>query len=180
MYKPRIKLVYEKLIVDLLYRKLNLSNRFLVPNIKKIVINIGLGEAIKNEKCLDICKECFFIITGKRPIIVKAKKSIAFFKLRKGMQIGLKLTLRNNKMWEFIDRLITIALPRVRDFKGISLNFDGNGNFSLGLKEQIIFPEISYDKIDKTRGMGLTFVMTTRNASHNVELLKYLGFPLKR
>lgn len=180
MYKPRLKIIHNKVITVLLMNKLKLLNIMQVPTIKKIVINIGLGEAVKNDKCIELCKEYLFLITGQTAVTTRAKKSIAFFKLRKGMPIGVKVTLRNNKLWEFLDKLLNIVFPRIRDFKGIKVNFDKSGNFSLGLKEQIIFPEISYDKIDKIRGFGITFVMNTINKDYNFTLLNLLGFPIKR
>ena len=157
---------------------LGLKNSMQVPTIKKIVLNIGLGEAMDNPKAMDSAIADMVSITGQRPVITKARKSISNFKLREGRAIGAKVTLRGEKMWAFLDRLINVALPRVRDFRGISGNaFDGRGNYTLGLKEQLIFPEIDYDKIDKIRGMEITIVTSAENDSQAYALLEKFGMP---
>jgi len=151
-----------------------------IPHVEKIVINMGVGEAISNSKVIDAAVGDLMKITGQRPVVTRAKKSIAAFKLRAGMPIGVKVTLRGDRMYEFIDRLFNVALPRVRDFRGITpKSFDGRGNFTLGLKEQIIFPEIEYDKIDKIRGMDVVFVTTAKSDEEARELLKLLGMPFR-
>merc|ERR1711907_191586 len=151
-----------------------------VPRLDKIVVNIGVGEAVSDSKVINKAIEDLSLITGQKPVVTKAKKSIAGFKLRKGLNIGCKVTLRKKRMFEFLDRLIFIALPRVRDFKGLSRkSFDGNGNYSIGIKEQIIFPEIDYDKVDKIRGMDITITTTTTNQDHAYELLKSFNLPFK-
>ena len=152
-----------------------------IPKMDKIVINIGLGEAKDNPKAIDAALSDLSQITGQKPVVTKAKKSVANFKLRQGMSIGVKVTLRGEKMYEFIDRLFNVALPRVRDFRGINPNaFDGRGNYSLGIKEQLIFPEIEYDKIDKIRGMDIIFVTTAKTDEEGRELLTLLGAPFAR
>ncbi len=160
--------------------KFGLKNIYEVPKLEKIIINIGVGEAVADSKIINKASEELTLITGQKPLITKAKKSIAGFKLRQGLSIGCKVTLRKKRMYEFLDRLIVIALPRVRDFKGLSRkSFDGSGNYSIGIKEQIIFPEINYDKIDKVRGMDITIVTTTTNEDHSYELLKSFNLPFK-
>jgi large subunit ribosomal protein L5 len=152
-----------------------------VPALTKIVVNIGLGEAIQNPKALDAAQQELALITGQKPIVRKARKSIATFKLREGMNIGCKVTLRRDSMYHFFDKLINIALPRVRDFRGVSpKGFDGRGNFSMGVKEQIIFPEIDYDKIEKIRGMNITIVTSARTDEEARELLGFLGMPFRK
>ena len=159
---------------------MSLKNIFEVPKIEKIVVNIGVGEATTDSKKINSAIEDLAQITGQKPQVTQAKKSIAGFKLRKGLNIGCKVTLRKNRMYEFLDRLIYIALPRVRDFKGLSKkSFDGNGNYSIGIKEQIIFPEINYDKIDKIRGMDISIVTNTYKEDHAYELLKGFNLPFK-
>ena len=171
---------YESEIRGQLKQKFNLKNIFEVPKLGKIVVNMGVGEAVSDSKVINKAIEDLSLITGQKPVITKAKKSIAGFKLRKGVNIGCKVTLRKKRMFEFLDRLIFIALPRVRDFKGLSKkSFDGNGNYSIGIKEQIIFPEIDYDKIDKIRGMDITITTTTTNQDHAYELLKSFNLPFK-
>ena len=171
---------YESEIRGQLKQKFNLKNIFEVPKLAKIVVNMGVGEAVSDSKVINKAIEDLSLITGQKPVITKAKKSIAGFKLRKGVNIGCKVTLRKKRMFEFLDRLIFIALPRVRDFKGLSKkSFDGNGNYSIGIKEQIIFPEIDYDKIDKIRGMDITITTTTTNQEHAFELLKGFNLPFK-
>ena len=171
---------YESEIRGQLKQKFNLKNIFEVPKLVKIVLNMGVGEAVSDSKVINKAIEDLSLITGQKPVITKAKKSIAGFKLRKGVNIGCKVTLRKKRMFEFLDRLIFIALPRVRDFKGLSKkSFDGNGNYSIGIKEQIIFPEIDYDKVDKIRGMDITITTTTTNQDHAYELLKSFNLPFK-
>ena len=171
---------YQSEIRGQLKEKFNLKNIFEVPKLVKIVVNMGVGEAVSDSKIINKAIEDLSLITGQNPVITKAKKSIAGFKLRKGLSIGCKVTLRKKRMFEFLDRLIFIALPRVRDFKGLSKkSFDGNGNYSIGIKEQIIFPEIDYDKIDKIRGMDITIITTTTNQDHAYELLKSFNLPFK-
>lgn len=176
----RLKNHYNTELKDQLMQKLGLKNKFEVPKITKIVVNIGVGEAAADSKKIDSATSDLATITGQKPIVTKAKKSIAGFKLRKGVNIGCKVTLRKNRMYEFLDRLVYIALPRVRDFKGLSKkSFDKSGNYSIGLKEQIIFPEIDYDKIDKVRGMDISIVTSTNNKNHSLELLKGFNLPFK-
>ena len=177
----RLKKYYQTELRDELKNKLGLKNIFEVPKITKIVVNIGVGEAASDSKKIESATTDLTTITGQKPIITKAKKSIAGFKLRKGVNIGCKVTLRKDRMYEFLDRLIYIALPRVRDFKGLSKkSFDRSGNFSIGIKEQIIFPEINYDKIDKVRGMDVSIVTSTSNNNHALELLKGLNLPFTK
>ena len=171
---------YESEIRLKLKEKFSLGNIFEVPRLDKIVVNIGVGEAVTDSKVINKAIEDLSLITGQKPVVTKAKKSIAGFKLRKGLNIGCKVTLRKKRMFEFLDRLIFIALPRVRDFKGLSRkSFDGNGNYSIGIKELIIFPEIDYDKVDKIRGMDITITTTTSNQDHAYELLKSFNLPFK-
>lgn len=177
----RLKEKYQKEIVPALMKSLNMDNVMQVPRVEKVVINIGMGEALDNPKTLEAAVADLTAITGQRPVVTKARKSIANFKLREGRTIGVKVTLRGDKMWAFLDRLINIALPRVRDFRGISGNsFDGRGNYTLGIREQLIFPEIVYDKIDKVRGMEMTIVTTAKNDGHASELLQLLGMPFRK
>ena len=172
---------YRKEIVPVLMKELNLDNIMQVPNIEKIVMNIGMGEALDDTKTLDAASADIEKITGQKPVLTKAKKSIANFKLRDGRLIGVKVTLRGDKMWSLFDRLVNIALPRVRDFRGVSpKSFDGRGNYTLGLREQLIFPEIEYDSIDKIRGMEITFVTTATNDEQATALLKHLGMPFRK
>jgi large subunit ribosomal protein L5 len=171
---------YEKEIVPQLMKRFGYKNIMQAPKLEKIIINMGLGEAIQNIKILDSAVEEIGLITGQRPIVTKARKSIAQFKLRKGMPIGCMVTLRRDRMFEFFNRLVNIALPRVRDFKGVSGKaFDGRGNYSLGLREQLIFPEISYDKIDKVKGMNIIIVTTAETDEEGKELLRLLGMPFR-
>jgi large subunit ribosomal protein L5 len=175
-----IKTLYEKEIISQLMQSFGYKNIMQVPRLEKIVLNMGLGEAIHNIKLLDSAAEEMALISGQKPIITRAKKSIAAFKVREGMPIGCSVTLRRSKMYDFFSRLVNIALPRVRDFKGVSGKaFDGRGNYSLGIKEQIIFPEIDYDKIDKIKGMNVTVVTTAQNDKEGKELLKLLGMPFR-
>ena len=171
---------YEKEVVPALMKKFNYKSVMQVPKLEKIVINIGLGETKDNPKALDNAMNDLSLITGQRPIITKAKKSIAAFKLREGAKIGCKVTLRSGKMYDFAYKFFNVALPRVRDFRGVSGNsFDGRGNYSIGVKEQLIFPEIEYDKIDKLRGMDIIFVTTAKTDEEAKELLKLLGMPFR-
>ena len=177
----RLKKYYQTQLRDELKNKLGLQNIFEVPKIKKIVVNIGVGEAASDSKKIESAISDLSTITGQKSVITKAKKSIAGFKLRKGVNIGCKVTLRKDRMYEFLDRLIYIALPRVRDFKGLSKkSFDNSGNYSIGIKEQIIFPEINYDKIDKVRGMDVSNITSTRNNNHAFELLKGFNLPFRK
>ena len=174
----RFKEMYKTEVVPALIKKFNYKNIMEVPKLDKIVINMGVGEAKENPKALESAVSDLTIISGQKPIITKAKKSIANFKLREGMAIGCKVTLRGEKMYDFADRLISLALPRVRAFRGVNGNsFDGRGNYALGIKEQLIFPEISYDKIDKVRGMDIIFVTTAKTDEEAKELLTLMGMP---
>ncbi|HAF62927.1 MAG TPA: 50S ribosomal protein L5 [Anaerolineaceae bacterium] len=176
-----LKEKYQKEVIPALMKEFSLSNVMQVPELEKIVLNIGLGEALDNPKALDAAVADIMLITGQKPVITKAKKSIANFKLREGRIIGAKVTLRGEKMWAFADRLINIALPRLRDFRGISRNsFDGRGNYTLGLQEQLIFPEIEYDKIDKIRGMEITIVTSAPNDEQSLAMLSMLGMPFRK
>ena len=171
---------YNAQIREELKGKFGLKNIFEVPKLEKIVVNIGVGEAVSDSKVVNNAIEDLSLITGQKPVVTKARKSIAGFKLRKGLNIGCKVTLRKKRMYEFLDRLVYIALPRVRDFKGLSKKaFDGHGNYSIGIKEQIIFPEINYDKVDKVRGMDITIITSTKNQDHAYELLKSFNLPFK-
>ena len=175
-----LKEVYQEKAVPALMKRFNYKNRMEVPKLEKIVINMGLGEAIQNIKILDSAVQELSQITGQKPIITKAKKSIAQFKLRTGMPIGCMVTLRKERMYEFFNRLVNVALPRVRDFKGLSgKSFDGRGNYALGIREQLIFPEIHYDKIDKVKGMNIVVVTTAKTDEEGKELLKLLGMPFR-
>lgn len=177
---PRLKEQYKNEIVKAMMDKFGYKNVMEVPRLEKIVVNMGVGEAIQNSKAIDAAVNDLMTITGQRPVVTKAKKSIAGFKLRAGMSIGCKVTLRGNRMWEFADRVINVALPRVRDFRGVSpKSFDGRGNYTLGIKEQLIFPEIEYDKIDKVRGMDIVFVTTAKTDEEARELLRLMGMPFR-
>jgi len=177
---PRLKEKYENEIVKAMMTKFNYANVMQVPRMEKIVINMGVGEAIQNSKALDAAVSELAIISGQRPVVTKAKRSIAAFKLREGMKIGCKVTLRGGRMYEFADKLFSIAIPRVRDFRGVSQDsFDGRGNYSLGVKEQLMFPEIEYDKVEKVRGMDIVFVTTAKTDEEAKELLRLLGMPFK-
>ncbi|MEW6093672.1 MAG: 50S ribosomal protein L5 [Chloroflexota bacterium] len=172
---------YQKDAVPALLKAFGYKNVMQVPRIEKVVLNIGLGEAMDNPKALEAAMGDLATITGQKPVMTKARKSIANFKLREGRIIGTKVTLRGNKMWFFLDRLINVALPRVRDFRGVSPEaFDGRGNYTLGLKDQLIFPEIEYDKIDKLRGMEVTVVTTAKSDDHARLMLQLLGMPFKK
>jgi large subunit ribosomal protein L5 len=175
-----LKGTYQEKVVPALMKRFNYQNKMEVPRLEKIVINMGLGEAIQNIKILDSAVQELSLITGQKPIITKAKKSIAQFKLRAGMPIGCMVTLRKERMFEFFNRLVNVALPRVRDFKGLSgKSFDGRGNYALGIREQLIFPEIHYDKIDKVKGMNIVIVTTAKTDEEGKELLKLLGMPFR-
>lgn len=177
----RLKERYENEIVKSLMTKFNYSSVMQVPAIEKIVINIGVGDAVSNSKLLDEAVEELTLISGQKPVITRAKKSIAGFKLREGMPIGCKVTLRGERMYEFLDKLISISLPRVRDFRGVPKNsFDGRGNYTLGVKEQLIFPEINFDKVNKIRGMDIVFVTTAKTDEEGHELLAQLGMPFQK
>ena len=171
---------FEREVIPQLMKRFGYKNVMQTPKLDRIVINMGLGEAIQNIKILDSAVEEISLITGQRPIITKARKSIAQFKLRKGMPIGCMVTLRKDRMYEFFDRLVNIALPRVRDFRGLSgRSFDGRGNYALGVREQLIFPEIDYDKIDKVKGMNIIIVTTAKSDEEGKELLRLLGMPFR-
>ena len=180
MTTPRLKEKYKSEIVAKLEKELGISNINNVPRLQKIVVNMGVGAAASDHKLLDAAMNDMRIITGQQPCVTRAKKSIAGFHVREGQAIGCKVTLRGDRRWEFLDRLLSTALPRVRDFRGISrTSFDGRGNYTLGITEQLIFPEIEYDKVDRTRGMDITFVTTAENNENALALLEALGFPFK-
>ncbi len=177
----RLKEKYSKDVIPALMKHFGFDNIHCVPKLEKVSVNIGVGEATQNKALLDNAVKELTTITGRKPIITKAKKSISNFKLREGMPIGCKVTLRGEIMYEFVDRLISIVIPRVRDFRGTSnKSFDGRGNFSLGIKEQTVFPEIEYDKIDAVRGLNITIVTTANNDEEGRELLRFLGMPFKK
>jgi len=178
--KPRIRELYSKQVVPSLMKRFNYTNPMQVPRLEKIVVNMGLGEAVSNPKLIESAVTEIAAITGQKPVVTRAKKSIATFKLREGMPIGVKVTLRRERMWEFFDRLVTLSLPRVRDFRGTSPRaFDGSGNYTIGLKEQIVFPEINFDKVDKIKGMNITVVTTAKTNEEAKELLGALGMPFR-
>jgi large subunit ribosomal protein L5 len=177
---PRLKTRFREELVPQLRQELGYANPMEVPRFEKVVLNVGVGEAARDAKALDGAVEDLTTITGQRPVITKARKSIASFKLREGMSIGAKVTLRGDRMWEFLDRLLATALPRIRDFRGLDLGaFDGRGNYTIGITEQLVFPEIDYDKVQAVRGMDITVVTTARSDEEGVALLRALGFPLK-
>ncbi len=177
---PRLKEKYLKEVVPNMMKEFSYKNVMQVPRIQKIVLNVGLGEAIQNIKLLDAVQKELSMITGQKAVVTKAKKSIAAFKLRKGVPIGCKVTLRGNRMYEFLDRLISVALPRIRDFRGISgKSFDGRGNYALGLKEQFIFPEIEYDKVDIIHGLDIIFCTTAKTDKESKALLRNMGMPFR-
>ena len=181
MANPNLKVKYANEVAPALMQKFGYKSTMQIPRIEKIVVNCGCGEARENAKVLEAVVNDLGIITGQKPVITKAKKSVANFKLREGMPIGAKVTLRSDKMWEFLDRLFNVALPRVRDFRGINPNaFDGRGNYALGIKEQLIFPEIEYDKIDKIRGMDVVICTTAQTDEEARELLTLIGAPFTR
>ena len=176
----KLKEVYQEKAIPALMKRFNYKNQMEVPKLEKIVVNMGLGEAIQNIKILDSAVQELSQITGQKPVITKAKKSIAQFKLRSGMPIGAMVTLRKERMFEFFNRLVNVALPRVRDFKGLSgKSFDGRGNYAMGIREQLIFPEIHYDKIDKIKGMNIVIVTTAKTDEEGKELLRLLGMPFR-
>ncbi len=177
-YTPRMKQRYDDMIVKAMTEKFGYKNRMEVPRLEKITLNMGVGEASQDKKKVQTAAEEMALIAGQKPVITKAKKSIAQFKLREGMPIGCKVTLRRERMYEFMDRLVTVAMPRIRDFRGLNpKSFDGRGNYAMGLKEQIIFPEISYDKIEKVRGMDIIVTTTANTDDEARELLRLFGFP---
>lgn len=177
---PRLRDRYKADIVPKLMQRFEFTNPMQVPRLRKIVVNVGLGEATANPKMIDTAVAEIATITGQKPVVRRAKKSIANFKLRQGMPIGVSVTLRRDRMWEFLDRLISIALPRVRDFRGVNpRGFDGSGNFTLGLREQIVFPEINFDKVEKVKGMNITMVTTAESDEQAKELLTQLGVPFR-
>ncbi len=174
----RLRERYKEDVIPSLQRELGYTNLYQVPKIEKIVVNVGLGEAIANGRALEAAVNDLSIITGQRPVVTRAKKSIAAFKLRAGMPIGAMVTLRGERMYEFLDRLVSVALPRIRDFRGVSPNsFDGRGNYTLGLREQLMFPEIDYDRIDKIRGLEISIVTTAKTDDEGRRLLAHLGMP---
>lgn len=178
---PRFKVRYQQDIVPAMMKEFGYSNVMQVPRIQKISVNIGLGEAIQNSKAIEAATSDLAIITGQKAVVTKARNSIAVYKLREGMPIGVMVTLRGNRMWDFLDRLISIVLPRQRDFQGVSPDsFDGRGNYSIGLREQLVFPEIDYDKIDKVRGMELTIVTSAKTDEEARRMLALLNMPFKR
>lgn len=177
---PKLKDLYQEQVAPTLQKELGYQNIMEIPRMKKVVVNVGMGEALQNAKALDAAIQDISIITGQKPIVTRARRSIASFKLRTGNQIGAKVTLRGNRMWDFLDRLFNIALPRQRDFRGVSPDaFDGRGNYTLGLREQLVFPEIDYDKIDRIRGLEITIVTTARTDSEGYQLLRHLGMPFR-
>jgi large subunit ribosomal protein L5 len=179
-YVSRLKVDYDEEIVPELMERFGYTNPMQVPRLVKVSVNMGIGEGTTNPKSVDSAARDLAIITGQRPVIIKARRSVAGFRLRAGMTVGCKVTIRGERMYDFLDRLLSIALPRVRDFRGLSRqSFDGSGNYSLGLQEQLIFPEIDYDKIDKVRGMDITVVTTARTNEEGEALLEALGFPFK-
>ncbi len=179
-YEPRLRKKYKEDIIPQLMKDFSFRNIMQVPKLERVIVNMGLGEAVQNAKLIESAVEELTAITGRKPIITRAKKSIASFKLREGMPIGVMVTLRGEQMYDFVDRLVSIALPRTRDFKGISPKaFDGRGNYTLGIREQIVFPEINYDKIDRIKGMNVTFVTTAETDEQGRALLKSLGMPFR-
>ena len=181
MIEPRLKENYKNKIIDDLQKKFSLKNKFMVPKVAKVVLNMGLGADANDKKIVENCIEDMSLISGQKPIVTKFKKSISNFKTRKGTTAGIKVTIRSNKMYEFIDRLVNIALPRIKDFQGLSKSgFDNFGNFSFGIKEHIIFPEINFDKVDRIRGMDITLVTTGKNRKTTFALLKAMNFPFSK
>lgn len=180
-YVPRLQQKYRDEVIALLMREFEYGNPMQLPRLDKIVVNMGLGEAVQNAKIVDAAVDELSQITGQHAVVTRAKKSIATFKLREGMPIGAMVTLRRSRMWEFADRLITFAIPRTRDFRGVSNKaFDGRGNYTLGIREQIIFPEVDYEKVDKIKGMNVTFVTTAKTDEEGRALMKGLGLPMKK
>ena len=181
MIQPRLKEKYEKEVIPEMMKRFKYKNKMEVPKLEKIVINMGIGKAIQDIKSLDSAMAELSFITGQRPVITRAKKSVSGFKLRKGMPIGCKVTLRRNRMYELFDRLVNIAIPRIRDFRGMdSQSFDEKGSYNFGVKEQLIFPEIDYDKIEEVRGMNITIVTSTKSTEEAKELLKLMGMPFRK
>lgn len=179
-YESRLKKKYRDEVIPQLMKDFDFKNVMQVPKLDRIVVNMGLGDAVQNAKLIESATEELTAITGRKPVVTRAKKSIANFKLREGMPIGAMVTLRGDQMYDFLDRLVTLALPRTRDFRGTSPKaFDGRGNYTLGIKEQIVFPEISYDKIDRIKGMNVTFVTTAQNDDQGRALLRSLGMPFR-
>jgi large subunit ribosomal protein L5 len=179
-YVPRLKVRFREEVLPRLRQELGYANAMEVPRLQKVVINMGVGDALKDARMLEAATQDLAVITGQRPVVTKARKSIAGFKLREGMSIGAKVTLRGDRMWEFVDRLITVAIPRIRDFRGLSRrSFDGHGNYTLGLTEQLIFPEVDYDKVVKVRGMDITVATTARTDDEGRALLIALRFPFE-
>lgn len=179
-YVPRLKVRYREEVLPRLRQELGYANAMEVPRLQKVVINMGVGDALKDARMLEAATQDLAVIAGQRPVVTKARKSIAGFKLREGMSIGAKVTLRGDRMWEFVDRLITVAIPRIRDFRGLSRrSFDGHGNYTLGLTEQLIFPEVDYDKVVKVRGMDITVATTAQSDDEGRALLIALGFPFE-
>lgn len=177
----RLKQKYQQEVVPALQKEFNYKNPMQVPGVHKVVVNIGLGEVIQNAKAMDAAVADLAAITGQRPVITRAKRSVAAFKLREGMQIGCMVTLRGDHMFQFLDKLLNVALPRLRDFQGVSAEaFDGRGNYTLGLREQLVFPEIDYDKVDKVRGMEVSIVTTARTDEEGRRLLRLMGMPFKK
>jgi large subunit ribosomal protein L5 len=177
----RLKEKYQQEVVPGLRKEFNYKNPMQVPGVHKVVVNIGMGEVIQNAKAMDAAISDLATITGQRPVITRAKRSVAAFKLREGMQIGCMVTLRGDHMYQFLDKLMNVALPRIRDFQGVSAEaFDGRGNYTLGLREQLVFPEIDYDKVDKVRGMEVSIVTTARTDEEGRRLLKLMGMPFKK
>jgi large subunit ribosomal protein L5 len=176
----RLKERYQKEVAPAIAKEFGISNPMAIPRVQKVVLNMGMGEAIANAKILDTAADELRAVTGQKPVITKAKKSIASFKLRQGMPIGVMVTLRGDRMYEFLDRLVSIALPRVRDFRGVSPKaFDGRGNYTIGVREQLIFPEIDFNKVEKLRGMNISIITTARNDEQARALLKGLGMPFR-
>ncbi len=177
----RLKEKYQQEVVSALQKEFNYKNPMQIPTVHKVVVNIGMGEAIQNAKAMDAAISDLSVITGQRPVITRAKRSVATFKLREGMQIGCMVTLRGERMYYFLDKLMNVALPRLRDFQGVSPEaFDGRGNYTLGLREQLVFPEIDYDKVDKVRGMEVSIVTTARTDEEGRRLLRLMGMPFKK
>jgi large subunit ribosomal protein L5 len=177
----RLKEKYRQEVVPALRKEFNYKNPMQVPGVHKVVVNIGMGEVIQNAKAMDAAVADLATITGQRPVITRAKRSVAAFKLREGMQIGCMVTLRGDNMFQFLDKLLNVALPRLRDFQGVSAEaFDGRGNYTLGLREQLVFPEIDYDKVDKVRGMEVSIVTTARTDEEGRQLLRLMGMPFKK
>jgi len=180
MSTPRLRKDYEERVVPAIMERFQLKNRHQAPRLTKIVVNMGVGDAIQNAKLMDAAMNDLTAITGQRPSVRRAKKSISNFKLRENLAIGCAVTLRGTRMWEFFDRLVSVAIPRIRDFRGLpQRSFDGQGNYSFGIEEQIIFPEINYDKVEKVRGMDVTFVTTAPDDEQGMELLKLMRFPFR-